>query len=177
MNNWLLNSTLLFLISVLSFLPTGRHAFALDPCPVPKVALSQTPADLARVQADIDRYALCVERAQLLQRLNDLAAENNKHLPGYTSVMNPGFTLDTASIAVKKDIFDTEESEKEPAKWQVLEIYGPLDRLQARIIKSGIVYQVVTGDRLSDGKTVAEISPFQVTVMENGSRNTLDWVE
>ena len=41
---------------------SGNNA---DPCPAPEAALNQTPDDLAKVQADIDRFTLCVQRAQL----------------------------------------------------------------------------------------------------------------
>lgn len=47
-----------------------------DPCPSPQRALSQAPDDLAKIQEDIDRFTLCVERAQLLERLNSLVEKN-----------------------------------------------------------------------------------------------------
>ncbi|GEM_PF-1682220 len=47
-----------------------------DPCPSPKTAMSNTPNDMARVQEDIDRFTLCVERAQLLERLNTMVEKN-----------------------------------------------------------------------------------------------------
>lgn len=47
-----------------------------DPCPEPKTALSETPDNLAKIQEDITRFTLCVQRAQLLERLNELAQAN-----------------------------------------------------------------------------------------------------
>lgn len=47
-----------------------------DACPEPRTALSETPDDLARIQEDITRFTLCVQRAQLLERLNELAQAN-----------------------------------------------------------------------------------------------------
>lgn len=47
-----------------------------NPCPEPKKALASTPDDLARIQEDITRFTLCVQRAQLLERLNELATAN-----------------------------------------------------------------------------------------------------
>ena len=49
---------------------------AKDPCPAPTAA-SATPDDLAKVQEDIDRFTLCVERAQLLERLNESVLKNH----------------------------------------------------------------------------------------------------
>jgi len=45
-------------------------------CPEPKAAMQETPDDLSKIQSDITRYTLCVQRAQLLQRLNELTVEN-----------------------------------------------------------------------------------------------------
>lgn len=47
-----------------------------DPCPEPKTAMASTPDDLAKIQQDITRFTLCVQRAQLLERLNELAQAN-----------------------------------------------------------------------------------------------------
>lgn len=52
---------------------TAARANATDPCPTPRAAKSERPDDLAQVQEDIDRFTLCVQRAQLLERLNDSA--------------------------------------------------------------------------------------------------------
>lgn len=49
---------------------------AADPCPAPKEALDSTPDDLAKVQEEIDRFTLCVQRAQLVERLNESAIKN-----------------------------------------------------------------------------------------------------
>lgn len=46
---------------------------AQDPCPTPRQIKNNRPDDLAKVQEDIDRFALCVQRAQLLERLNESA--------------------------------------------------------------------------------------------------------
>lgn len=47
-----------------------------NPCPEPKRALASTPDDMAKIQEDITRFTLCVQRAQLLERLNELAESN-----------------------------------------------------------------------------------------------------
>ncbi len=49
---------------------------ATDPCPAPEAALNASPDDLAKVQEDIDRFTLCVQRAQLLERLNESVVKN-----------------------------------------------------------------------------------------------------
>lgn len=58
----------------------GHSSMALaqssDPCPEPKRSLQETPDSMSKVQEDIDRFKLCVERAQLLDRLNTVVAKN-----------------------------------------------------------------------------------------------------
>lgn len=49
---------------------------AVDPCPDPKAAMQNTPDSMVKIQEDIDRFALCVERAQLLDRLNSMVEKN-----------------------------------------------------------------------------------------------------
>jgi hypothetical protein len=38
--------------------------------------MNETPDSLSKIQEDIDRFKLCVERAQLLDRLNTVVAKN-----------------------------------------------------------------------------------------------------
>lgn len=52
------------------------QAGGVDPCPVPRDAMQNTPGSMATIQEDIDRFTLCVERAQLLDRLNTLVEKN-----------------------------------------------------------------------------------------------------
>jgi type IV pilus biogenesis protein PilP len=54
----------------------GGESAASDPCPQPDPALVNAPDDLAKVQEEIDRFTLCVQRAQLVERLNDSAVQN-----------------------------------------------------------------------------------------------------
>ncbi|MBU6235863.1 MAG: hypothetical protein KGQ41_08460, partial [Alphaproteobacteria bacterium] len=55
---------------------TARPA-GFDPCPAPQEAVNASPDDLAKVQEDIDRFTLCVARAQLLERLNETAKDTD----------------------------------------------------------------------------------------------------
>ena len=64
-------------LCVLGFSVSGANAQnTSDPCPEPKRAMNETPNNMARVQEDINRFILCVERAQLLERLNTLVEKN-----------------------------------------------------------------------------------------------------
>jgi hypothetical protein len=66
----------LFALSTTAYSTAAYAQNTYDPCPSPKSALQNTPNDLAKIQEDIDRFTLCVERAQLLERLNTLVEKN-----------------------------------------------------------------------------------------------------
>lgn len=162
-----------------------------DPCPVPVVEMAKTPDDLAKVQADIDRYTLCVERAQLLQRLNDLAIENQEKLTGGESgglsSDNPGMMLAPGEFAAKRDeILGAgdlsgmmgESQPSSPEGWVILSVFGSSDGLQARLGQSnGELAQVRQGDTLYDGAVVQSITSTGVTLDVEGEKEVLKWVE
>ncbi len=142
-----------------------------DPCPLPKTALRQTPTDLAAVQADIDRYTLCLERARLIKRLNDLATENDAMLAGFSSG-NPGMTLNETLLSEPPQ--EAEQSEPEKV-WEILEIFGPVNELEARLMRDSAIIQVRAGELLPDGNSVDEITPTEVIISGNAGRSVLGW--
>lgn len=61
-----------------------------DPCPAPEGAASKGPDDLAKVQEEIDRFTLCVQRAQLLERLNESSLKNQQAEDSSLGLSAPG---------------------------------------------------------------------------------------
>lgn len=165
-------------------------AQGMDPCPEAANALTTTPDDLSKVQADIDRFTLCLERAQLLKRLNDLATENEASLLGL-SEDNPGFllgaqtgfdnlpTFDRQAVVNPESILPEEPVEEVlPEGWVILSIFGSGTNLSAKITKAdGTLAQVREGDRLPDDKMVRTITPTSVILTEGGSDEELNWHE
>ena len=144
-----------------------------DPCPVPEAALGQTPTDLATVQADIDRYTLCLERAQLIKRLNDLATENDATLSGFGN-RNPGLSLDERLLSESQE--EENESETEAGTtWKILEIFGSAKKLEARLIKDASVIQVRAGELLPDGTRVEKVTPTEVIISDREEKSVLAW--
>lgn len=68
--------------------PTGGKAS--DPCPAPTAAATNNPDDLAKVQEEIDRFTLCVQRAQLLERLNESTLRNVQAGDAALGLLPPG---------------------------------------------------------------------------------------
>lgn len=171
-----------------------------DPCPQIMEAAKQSPGDLAAVQADIERYTLCVQRAVLLQRLNELASKNEQD-------MSPAFSLDnieglpygreeieqmvTNLRAREQEVNDliasnvpdapqqTNQSEsavKKGPSYVVSELMGSGGDMKARITDSDQVpYTVSVGDSLPDDSTVVSISATGVVVVKDSKQTTLSW--
>lgn len=184
--------SLAFTLALAFFAAPFSAAFAQegDPCPEIGQALSQAPDDLSKIQMDIDRFTLCVERAQLLKRLNDLATENEEALLGLPSD-NPGLKLGTGQQNPPLPTFDRAPipveipvPEEEPPlpipenKWVIINIFGAGNSLSAKLIRSDrTLAQVKIGDALPDGVRVSAITPTSVTVEGEEGIEQLDWFE
>lgn len=190
-----------------------------DPCPSPKGAMANTPGDMAKVQEEIDRFTLCVERAQLVERLNSLVEKNletvdsvlipattlpplpvgdgtSPGMPGLPGAqggtMMPAPTGNTVSPISENDIANSvadriskaqaeipgmmPEEPQEP-EWQIREIYGIGNSLQARLLSTeGKIARVRQGDVLPDESRVIEVSKTRVKIKKDKEEIDLDWV-
>lgn len=171
-----------------------------DPCPEAISALNTAPDDLSKVQADIDRFTLCVERAQLLKRLNDLALENEENLAG-VNLGNPGFNLDSGLGSnlpefdrdtilnpqkQQPEVQDYDDDEYAPPQqsaapadnWAIQSIFGAGSELSAKIRKNnGELAQIKSGDVLEDGTRIVSITPVSVEISKGGDRRLLSWLD
>jgi len=175
-----------------------------DPCPTPKAAMANDPDDLAKVQEDIDRFSLCVQRAQLLERLNDSALKSASAtdaalglsmggagmgvpMPGVTPGMPPlpaaamgdnnsaPVSEITPTVSEENDVPET-VAEAPKATWVIREIFGSSVDMQARLISpEGDEVKVKTGSRLPDGAAVTSISPSGVSIRVGKDVKTLVW--
>lgn len=173
---------------------SGGGTLPADPCPMPSDELARAPDDLAKVQADIDRYTLCMERAQLLQRLNDVAMENQEKLNQSSGVGsgNPGMQLGGTNAPSMDDIraqimgsvndqliegtADTQPAPPSSDEWMIIRVLGASGGLSAQLSKSdGTLARVRAGDTLPDGSSVNSVSATSVTITQDGTRKDLRW--
>ncbi|MCB9979181.1 MAG: type IV pilus biogenesis protein PilP [Rhodospirillales bacterium] len=167
-----------------------------DPCPAP--GSSETSAgDMALLQADIDRFSLCAERAESLKKLNE-ATMGKKGAEGVGPAEpnplldNPGFRLRRPpedrgnQIAIppvpEKDLEPPRERESKPKRlqeWSIVNIFGSSGGLQVRLRKDdGSVAQARAGAVLSDGWTVKQVSTSGVVLGKAGQPDkTLTWMD
>ena len=160
-------------------------AWADTLCPDPQVEASVVPSDLARVQEDIDRLSLCVERTKLLQELNKLSNESSQKTlqPISANTIDPSFlrpvTVDNLANAVGNKPAITEKPFEPVADWVIRRVWGQGGQLQAQLVSAdGVLATVKTGEALLDGSTVVEISVRGVTLKKkNGKEEQLGWQE
>lgn len=129
------------------------HAQAIgDPlCPEPKISSRQSPSDLANIQSDIERFTLCIERAELLNRLNRLVEENDALMGltfggGQASAQPPAAPTNAPtattplpdvnmsdSVNARQGQNEETEEDSEDNIWVIEEIFGVSSDLQARL--------------------------------------------
>ncbi len=154
-------------------------------CPEPQKALNEVPASAEQLQADIDRYTLCVNRAELLMKLETIqrgpeSMVNAMTLPG--AVTPPPLTAEQTSQLIDNPVgVESVVRNDAPAAPQkdvitVKDIRGVGGELMARVQdQDGNIATVGVGDKLTDGSEITAVSATQVTVVNGGKTSRLDW--
>lgn len=154
----------------------SKHSIAQemeDPCPDPRMTLDQPAGSSVEMQGDIDRLMLCVERAQLLQRLNDLVT-NGSHNPLATPSQQQ-----MPIPAIPQQMLGPLQTQDIREEWGILQIFGSEETLSARLSSpGGEVVRLRTGDKLPDGSgKIIAITPMSVKMRGKNGTKTLAWVE
>jgi hypothetical protein len=171
-----------------------------DPCPEPRQALGNTPNDLKKIQEDITRFNLCLQRAQLLNRLNQLAAENletinstlDEKLMGVVGNVEmpelPPMPVEAPPLPVNANNGGAPSGQQTaqqlvPAPmavsptWSVREVTGRGGDLTA-VLVDGMdnLVRVKRGDKLPETETIVQrVTPTNVSVLKDGEVNQLSW--
>jgi type IV pilus biogenesis protein PilP len=169
----------------------------IDPCPTPENAIKTSPNDLAKVQEEIDRYTLCSERAQMLERYNESASKYNETIDGalgYQTAPNNGvlglpeaqrnglaplpasaLTDNTAADDPSTNV-DAAQAPKN-TEWTISQVYGSSNNLQAKLKSpDGDEIKVRLGSQLpDDAGTVLSITKSNVTIGDRKNSKKLEW--
>lgn len=169
-----------------------------DPCPAPNGEGASAGDDMAVLQADIDRFSLCAERAESLKKLNEATMgkkESAEAKPAEPNPLldNPGFRLRgrssdrEAQAAIppvpEKDLDlpppDRAEKSGKSPEWSIVNIFGSGEGLQVRLRKGdGSVAQAKAGAVLPDGWSVKQVSTSGVLLGKAGQADkTLTWMD
>ena len=160
-----------------------------DPCPQPKTAYSETPNDLKVIQEDITRFTLCVQRAQLLERLNSLALENTSTIdsaldasienmasqfsPSITNVQAPAMPITTS--LQNEPAYEQELTQQ--TTWLIHDIKGQQGALTATLVNDqGHLVNVKKGNSLPDKiSKITSLSATEVIISKDGQTTKLLW--
>lgn len=151
-------------------------------CPDIEELRKATPDTMAGVQADIDRMKLCVERAKLLEQLDNIALKRQEILNKITKVDNalmPIPALPVSSLPPLRAV-PSERRAAAPVvaapSWKVRKIWGQGGDMRAQLADNqGGLLNVAKGDVLPDGAVVEVLSVRGVTVSQNGKTNDVEW--
>lgn len=154
-------------------------------CPEPGPALQDVPAGPAEIQADIDRFTLCLDRAELLLKLEEVSNRNDELLMGASGM--GGMVLPVNPTPLTQAQTEELMASNDPnmmgalppikmADYTILGISGAGGALDARLnTPDGDIQMVRIDDRLEDGSVVSSISASQVFVRKDGKTRLLQW--
>ena len=126
-------------------------------CPEPSMALTQVPSEMDELQADIDRYTLCLNRAELLLKLEDLKNQNKEaSVDGLSLPISPTPLTAEQTTELMADGSSPQAMAPPPQDdYAIRDIRGMGDMLMARLQSpDGDFEQVKIGDKLADGSEV-----------------------
>lgn len=151
-------------------------------CPEPGLALQDVPAGPAEIQADIDRFTLCLDRAELLLKLEEVSARNNElmigdSMGGMALPINPQpLSVEQTENLLASNGSGAPTQAIELPDYKVLAINGAAGQLSARLsTPDGDIQMVQLNDSLEDGSIVSAITSSQVSVRKDGKTRILNW--
>lgn len=145
---------------------------------------------MSDVQFDIDRLGLCLERAQLLQKLDEtvrkreelrlkpMGLDGNLTTGTGLGALPPMPTLSASKIAIP-----ALEAVKEPVPaiiqqdWKIQRIWGQGSGMQAQLVRDDVIANVKSGDILPTGERIAEVSVRGVILDGTSGRKPLVWFD
>lgn len=147
--------------------------------------------DMSDVQFDIDRLELCLQRAQLLQKIDE-TVKKREQLRNQPLGLNGSMSMGSASIppmpglptlSADKIAMPVIEAVKEPIipvvqqDWKIQRIWGQGSAMQSQLVRDDVIANVKVGDVLPTGERVAEVSVRGVILDSGSGRKPLVWFD
>ena len=146
------------------------------------------------LQFDIDRLALCLQRAKLLQQIDETVKkrEEIRQVPlgqvgsSNTSGVNNAFPsipsmpalpdLGAPPPAIPR-IMPVPDLPAATVDWKIQRIWGQGSDMQAQLAKDDMIANVKLNDTLPTGEKVSELSGRGVTLNDGKTAHSLKWLE
>lgn len=174
---------------------SGSHAAQADQlCPDTAKASDLTVGDVADLQYDIDRLALCVQRARLLQQIDETVKKREALRQEPFAGNGPSTGLGGAGIAIPPMPMPSElpalqrAATQAPAQaaspaptvaiseWKIQRIWGQGAAMQAQLAKGDVIANVKLNDLLPTGERVSELSGRGVSLDNGKMVRSLNWL-
>jgi hypothetical protein len=162
------------------------QAHADDLCPdTTKGEKALTVNNMTGLQFDIGRLNLCLQRARLLQQIDEIVKKREElrlqpapaveintlgNIPKMAASMPP-LPNSEAALPMAQPIL----AAKSTGEWKIQRIWGQGSVMQAQLVKDDVIANVKSGDTLPSGETVAELSGKGVTLDDGKQKKTLIW--
>ncbi len=149
-------------------------------CPEPGEALQNVPSGPAEIQADIDRFTLCLDRAEILLKLDELSSRGDELAGNNMGDLGLPITPTPLTSAQTEELLLGDGSNMAPqvqlADYTVIAISGASGDLNARLnTPDGDIQTVRVNDSLEDGTSITSISSTQVAARKDGKTRILKW--
>lgn len=174
----------------------SHHARADELCPdITKGESALTVSDMAGLQFDIGRLNLCVQRARLLQQIDEIVKKREQirmeplaapSLGGALSGVIPPMAAPMPPLPSDKAVARAvkDNNDPEPAMiaipqgdWKIQRIWGQGQVMQAQLVKGDVIANVKRGDTLPGGDKVVELSGKGVVLENKKGQHILSWLE
>lgn len=178
---------MMFAVAVMALSIQTAHAQdddTWDLCPEPTQSLQNVPASPAEIQADIDRFALCLDRAELLLKIEETQNRSDE-LSVSAGLSGLGLPIAPQPLTQEQAASLLESGEQSTAEalppanlpdYTIAAITGVGGDLTAQLnTPDGDIQTVRQGDQLEDGSTVSSVTASQVAARKDGDARLLQW--
>lgn len=156
---------------------------------------------MADLQFDIGRLNLCLQRARLLQQIDETVRKREEirlqplggvgaagagptdyaNIPPLSAPMPllPGDKGSPAKMAEEAAPLPPAKAilpESDATEWKIQRIWGQGNVMQAQLVKGDVIANIKKGDVLPSGETVTELSGRGVTLENGKTHNVLTWL-
>lgn len=171
------------------------HADAL--CPDTGKSSDLAIGNVSDLQFDIDRLGLCVQRARLLQQIDEavkkredlrmqpfgvsgsmgagMGANNNVMIPAMP--MPPELPALSKATSSAPAMAQPVAAAPPAGEWKIQRIWGQGDGMQAQLVKDDVIANIKLNDILPSGERVSVLSARGITLDNGKTAKQLQWLE
>lgn len=189
-------TSFLMMALLAGYLARSGPAMADALCPDTGKSSDLSVGNVSDLQFDIDRLSLCVQRARLLQQIDEIVKQREDlrmqpfGVTGNSAAMNNNVMI--PPMPMPPDLPSMPKTSAVPAQpimaaapvpamtasdWKIQRIWGQGDTMQAQLAKDDMIANVKLNDILPSGERVSVLSARGVTLDNGKTAHPLNWLE